>query len=1048
MLEPLHLLRGLNALASVPTADGGVWKQVKAGAPRSEWTWNPNPAWVADGKAPWLFALDDTEDQYTVRWFEPGVGHDIPVSPGVFYEVAGEFGLLGGTAELRIAVLDADGVKIDEKSAEAGSKSHRGGSSRGDYQRVSARLVMPPRAVAVRVELDVVRRRKAGAHGTRAMLIALPPTLTPWPNWTDTWSPLPGATSAIAAVAAGQGMKLYEAPVELGVTTGQYVADVHDLELDRSVSDLDFGRFAKVTARVEGYTGNSIEIVVGGTAAGLSLYVDGIRSGLTATGEAANAEQRRTPRVEVAQRWCDGNPHVIEVRDETGLVVLDRTDMVLPAALIPWAALQQHGGSRLPYQLSPLAVDRYRSLREQISSFNAGGTDAGQIAQLHVAHAALETGFERNTRFAPLRMPKVEKPTVTVVVPVHNKFSVTYHCLAGLLLAANDVSFEVVVVDDGSSDETLKLGGIVENVRIVRNEQALGFVGACNAGVAAARGEYVVLLNNDTEVTAGWLDELVEAFGRFDNVGMVGSRLLYPDGRLQEAGGIVWNTGNPWNYGRGANPADPRFGYARQVDFLSGAAIMLPRAVWDEVGALSQEFAPAYFEDTDLAFKVRDAGYTTWYVPSSRVYHFEGLSNGTDVTTTTGLKRFQEINRPKFQAKWASAVRHNGADGDQPDLAKDRGILGRVLFIDAEIPRPDQDAGSFATMQAMRLVQSLGYKVTFIPANVAYLGDYSEELGRMGIEAIHAPFALSVAAFLEARGAEFDVVYITRYGVAQQVLAPVRNFAPQAKVLFCNSDLHFLRHMRTAEISNDDADWARTIEIRDAELEVMRKVDVVLSYNEVEHGLIRSHNMNETPILTCPWVVEEVNSSEIPAFTGRKGIAFLGGYAHPPNAEAVEFFVANVIPVLRNKLPDVQFNIYGSNLPDSLKALADDVINPVGFVATVDEVYFSNRLFVAPLLTGAGIKGKVLGAMAHGIPTVLSSIAAEGTGVRAGVEAIIADSVDEWVEAIVALYDHEAEWNRMSQASVAFTTKNYSFEHGRKLMTAAFHKVGIYRLVP
>src|SRR3546814_15180033 len=96
---------------------------------------------------------------------------------------------------------------------------------------------------------------------------------------------------------------------------------------------------------------------------------------------------------------------------------------------------------------------------------------------------------------------------------------------------------------------------------------------------------------------------------------MVGAKLIYPKGRLQEAGGIVWNTGDPWNYGRNANPHDPRFNYARQTDYLSGACVMLPLELWRGIGGFSKEYIPAYFEDTDLAFQVRARGYKTVYAP-------------------------------------------------------------------------------------------------------------------------------------------------------------------------------------------------------------------------------------------------------------------------------------------------------------------------------------------------------------------------------------------------------------------------------------------------
>ena len=371
-------------------------------------------------------------------------------------------------------------------------------------------------------------------------------------------------------------------------------------------------------------------------------------------------------------------------------------------------------------------------------------------------------------------------------------------------------------------------------------------------------------------------------------------------------------------------------------------------------------------------------------------------------------------------------------------------MIGRVLFIDHSMPRPDRDAGGYAAIEECRLVQSLGYKVTFAAINVAYLGRYTDDLGRMGVEPVYSPFVLSVRELLEKRGNEFDAVYITRYSVAQQVLQDVRALAPRAKILFNNADLHFLRAMRLAQLTGAPDAWQSAEAVRDQELEVMRQVDLVLSYNEVEQSVILSHNGASSTVALCPWVVEAQPREEIPGFEERSGIAFLGGYQHPPNAEAVDFFVEQVLPELRIQVPELKFNIYGSAMPDRFLALADDVVNPVGYVKTVETVYHSNRIFIAPLLTGAGIKGKVLGALSYGIPSILSPVAAESTGVRDGVDCLVARDPDEWIEAIVRLYSDKESWQRMSESATGFTRDNYSFAEGREKMRRAFELVGLY----
>ena len=230
--------------------------------------------------------------------------------------------------------------------------------------------------------------------------------------------------------------------------------------------------------------------------------------------------------------------------------------------------------------------------------------------------------------------------------------------------------------------------------------------------------------------------------------------------------------------------------------------------------------------------------------------------------------------------------------------------------------------------------------------------------------------------------------------------------------------------------------------MRDTELAAMRRVDLVLSYNEVEHAVIQSHNLDKSLVAKCPWVVEVPKT--VPGFERRKDIAFLGGFGHPPNVEAVEFFVGEVMPLLRNELPGVRFLIYGSNVPDAMEAMQSEDVIIKGYVTNVADVYDSCRVFVAPLRFGAGLKGKVAGALAHGVPSVLSPIAAEGLGIVDGQEALVASAPEEWVTAISGLYRNPEQWSRMSNQSRTFSARQFSFESGSRLMRAALEQIDFF----
>ena len=741
----------------------------------------------------------------------------------------------------------------------------------------------------------------------------------------------------------------------------------------------------------------------------------------------------------IPSSYLVGDHALLQMFDPSGNQLFWSDWCLLPRILTPSEVLLRDSQKPFPTELFAQSQHRNRALRSHV----AVGSPPETLNQLGQILDSLEAGHEY-VKLRPLAFPDVANPMVSIVIPAHNKVNVTYACLSALLLAHNNASFEVILVDDASTDETTNIEDFVAGIKVVRNDEPQRFIRACNAGAAVARGKYVVLLNNDTEPTVGWLDELIAAFGRFDNVGLVGSKLLYPDGKLQDAGGIVWGSGNPWNYGMGQNPWEPRFCYARQADYLSGAAMMTTREIWDELGGLSSYLEPMYFEDTDFAFKVRNAGYSTWFVPSSIVYHYEGLTSGTD--TSSGFKRYQEINRPAFKRMWAKAYADGGKEGLAPDLAKDRNIVGRVLFIDVSTPLPDRDAGSYAAVQEIRLVQSLGYKVTFMPENLAHLGSRTTDLEKMGVEMIVAPFYRSIDEFLRDRCSEFDVVYVTRYHVVNNVVQKIREAAPQARIIMNNADLHFLRALRSALATNDTENLAKVPDIRREELEAMSKVDLVLSYNEVEHSVIQSHTDVALKIMKCPWVVECPEA--VPVRELRAGMSFLGSFNHYPNVEGVEWFAKEVMPLFETGPSAVRLSIYGSGMDNAkVKKLKSEIIDPVGFVEDAADAYDRHLVFVAPLLSGAGIKGKVLAALARGTPCVLSPMAAEGIGLRDGVDCIIAEKPADWHRAVMALIDDADFWASIAKNGRSLAKSQFSFGRAREQMRKAFEAVDMFGAV-
>ena len=756
------------------------------------------------------------------------------------------------------------------------------------------------------------------------------------------------------------------------------------------------------------------------------------------------SKSRPSDFISIPDHYLDGDAHRIVLRSPDTLQPLAKDFLRFPGQTTSWDAIRTHCAPPLPSVLSPAARDWMRAMEGQIERFSKmaaiGGQDRWLLDNLPRLYQVLVHGFEKNRDFAPLRFPVHDSPKVSIVVPVHGKYPATYHCLASLLFASNETNFEVIVVDDGSSDETVELLPGHEGIEIVRREEAGGFVIACNEGAERATGDYVLFLNNDTEVTAGWLDELVRTFEIFPNTGAACSKLLFPDGRLQDAGGIIYRNGQPTNYGGGENAADPRYNYSRDADYLTGAALITPLSVWKEIGGFAEELAPAYFEDTWYSFAVRELGMRTIYCAPSKVYHTRGVSNGDDVSTETGLKRFQTINHPKFKRRWAQRFAHHGEPRVDIDLQKDRTARGRVLFTAWDFPRPDQSAGDYAIMQDMLMFRALGFKVTYLAENLKYFGRYTEDLQRLGIECVYAPFAMSAQEFLERRGGEFDIIWVNYHFVLDRMLPAIRRHAPQAKIALSLQDLQFLREMRRAIFEGSAAGEKRAHKLRATELKAMSKADLVVSYSGFEVEMVRGLVGRSPAAGKIQWVQPVTGTDK--DFAEREGLCFLGSFRHPPNAEAVSHFARTIAPMLPDG-PQDDLHVYGSNW-DLFDAGEAGTVKIEGFAEDLGEVFDRHRIFVAPLKTGAGVKGKVLMALAHGIPTILSPVAAEAIGVTSGHDCLIADSDEEWVDAIRRLSTDEELWRQIRDNGYKLLEADYAQETGIEKLRELLEKIDVY----
>jgi GT2 family glycosyltransferase/tetratricopeptide (TPR) repeat protein len=653
---------------------------------------------------------------------------------------------------------------------------------------------------------------------------------------------------------------------------------------------------------------------------------------------------------------------------------------------------------------------------------------------IDLTNTASKLMYQENYDYVSDNSIEIPSYECSIIIPVFNKVNYTKRCIQSIYANPPKSSFEIIIINDASSDDTkIYLEGLKGEIRTITNKVNRGYTIACNQGAKIAKGNYILFLNNDTEVTPGWLDALVDTFKNNPDAGIVGSKLVYPDWRLQEAGGIVFSDGSGWNYGRFCSPNHPKFEYLRRVDYISGAALMIRIDLLKKLNFFDERYSPGYYEDTDLCFGIRSLGYSVIYCPFSTVIHHEGISSGTDLSK--GMKRFQQINKIKFHEKW-SAILENQFPPSSVNVtrASEHGCNGNILIIDPFLPMFDRASGSLRLFTIIKLLRKRNYHVTFIARDGMGQDAYKQILQKMGVEVYSTdPDMLNLlgrnsnceplnhSEILSDR--KYDVAYISFYSVALQYLPIIKEFSPETKIVIDSVDIHFIREMREAELLNNESLIKRSLEIKKDELHIYSQADAIVTVTKKDWNHIRKDLPDQQHFIIPN--IHEI-STDAPPINNRSGLVFVGNFSHTPNIDAVVYFVNEIFPLVKKSIPNITLTIVGNKPPNKIRKLSSKNIKITGYVPSTVPYLNVARVSIAPLRYGAGMKGKIGEAMANGLPVVTTSVGAEGMGLINGSTSFIADDPECFAKYIVSLYENDDVWSEISQRGKEFIEQNYS----------------------
>jgi len=649
---------------------------------------------------------------------------------------------------------------------------------------------------------------------------------------------------------------------------------------------------------------------------------------------------------------------------------------------------------------------------------------------------------ENQISFSDIHLLSDKNPEISIIIPVYNNYKTTLSCLKSIQENTDaELSYEVIIADDCSDDETVKFANN-QSLRVVKTEENLGFLGNCNNAAKSVKGKYIVLLNNDTNVQKGWLTSLYKEISANDSVGVVGPRFLYPDGRLQEAGGIIFTDASGWNYGRLDNPDKPEYLYSRDVDYISGACLLFRTSDWQTIRGFDSRFTPAYYEDTDFCFSIRQLGKKVRFVPNSTVVHFEGVSHGVD--ESVGVKRYQKINQEKFLDKWKDDLKLSH-HVDSKSLFKAR-IHGKnkkvILVIDHYVPMYDKDTGSRSMYMYLDLMVELGYHVIFIGDNFYPHEPYTHELQDMGVEVLYGEhYKNNWFEWLSTNQEYIDSIYLNRPHITEKYIDKILSLEKKIHLAYWGCDLHFLRLLREEELGIDN-ESGKSIEAWKAlELSIIKKVDISFYPSQFEVDTLKqiddSCNVVTLP-LHCYESTELSQKKIISAVT--QNLLFVGGFGHPPNLDGLLWFVEKIFPQILNDYPEVKLTVVGSKCSEEVYKLANENIVVLGEISDEKLVsaYNDSAISIIPLRYGAGVKGKVLESISFGKPVVTTAIGAEGLPEDPQEYLCVHDQEKEFADAIKLLFEDEKLYFNKAQQSYHILEEYFSKQAVAKVIRSYF----------
>jgi glycosyltransferase involved in cell wall biosynthesis len=319
------------------------------------------------------------------------------------------------------------------------------------------------------------------------------------------------------------------------------------------------------------------------------------------------------------------------------------------------------------------------------------------------------------------------------------------------------------------------------------------------------------------------------------------------------------------------------------------------------------------------------------------------------------------------------------------------------------------------------------------------------ELQQMGIEVLYGDFDFE--GWLKEFGKFIDFAWLTRPLTSIKYLDRIRQKS-RARVIYYTQDLHYLREQRRYEVEKNKGALEQVTMLKQLEFDILGKADVILTPSSIEKEIILRELPGKYVEVIPACIFFKDLAEEVIPFDSRNDILFLGGFAHPPNVDAVTFLTNEIFPLIKQELPKVCLYVLGNNPPRRVLKLKSNDIKVIGYVKDLSPYFENCRIFVSPLRYGSGFKVKILTSMSYGLPVVTTTIGAEGMGLTEGENVLIADTSQEFARKVIGLYNDKTLWNRISKNSIKYCKEHFTYKMAKMKLEEVLTEANVYPIYP